>query len=192
VLFEGLFAHVSLIQSIDLYYGGRGSYTPSRFRSHETSRVGLSLLRDYYCLFLDTPRVTDNIRNMRFYFEADGNDTPLFSDEIRNLLYSYVLPVAQIQIFVPGDLDKLSNEAIKVEATLDKRSRISVITHASELLSDCYGELSDEETEQHTPDHIDRTAHPSSEDGLAERRECVTGLEITTMSGTGSCITNMI
>ncbi|RFN42121.1 hypothetical protein FIE12Z_12876 [Fusarium flagelliforme] len=86
-----------------------------------------------------------------------------------NLRTSRTLPVAQIQIFVHGDLDERSDKAIKVEATPGKRRRIKVITHAKKLLSDCYGERSNKMTDEHPTDNAQSTANSSPENNDSVR-----------------------
>ncbi|RGP66657.1 hypothetical protein FSPOR_6532 [Fusarium sporotrichioides] len=76
------------------------------------------------------------------------------------------LPLAQIQIFVPGDLDKRTDEAVRVEASPDKRDRISIITHAKDPFSGCCGEILDEEAEQRTDDNVEDNGLAVEESGF--------------------------
>ncbi|GKU03062.1 hypothetical protein FLAG1_05414 [Fusarium langsethiae] len=156
VVFENLFVHFSsLVQSIDLYCTDCGCYTEPMCRLHEHSswRMNLYHFDKYYHLFFATTGSSSKIRNSRLYFENDGS--PFFYHHIKMLLLSTSLPLAQIQIFVPGDLDKRTDESVRVEASPDKRYRISIITHAKDPFSGCCGEIPDEEAEQHTDDNVE-------------------------------------
>jgi hypothetical protein len=119
---------------------------------------------EYYRLLFGPTSTVDNVSNIRLYFE--DHQSIMFGSLIRNLLSSQTLPVAQIQIFVHGDLDERSDKAIKVEATPGKRRRIKVITHAKEFLSDCYGERSNNE---HPTDNARITADSSPENNDSVR-----------------------
>jgi hypothetical protein len=147
----------SLAQSIDLYCTQCGCYTEPICRRHEHSgsgwRISSSYFDHYYRLFLTTSSSSGNIRTLRLYFE-NSNSASVYH-RTKSLLLSYIFPVAQIQIFVPGDLDERTDQAIRIEAAPDKRNRISVIRHANSL-DDCSGEMSGEEVEQHTNGDVDR------------------------------------
>jgi hypothetical protein len=116
-------------------------------------RINMHCFDKYYHLFFATTGGSAKIRNSRLYFENDGS--PFFYHQIKMLLLSTSLPLAQIQIFVPGDLDKRTDEAVRVEASPDKRDRISIITHAKDPFSGCCGEILDEEAEQRTDDNVE-------------------------------------
>ncbi|KAL6914369.1 hypothetical protein FSHL1_012042 [Fusarium sambucinum] len=148
-VFEGLFVHFSsLAQSIDLCCTQCGCYTEHICHHHEHSgsgwRIRSSYFDHYYRLFLTTSSSSGNIRTLRLYFE--NSDSASVYHRTKSLLLSYILPVAQIQIFVPGELDERTDNAIRVEATRDQRNRISVIRHAKDL-NDCSVQMPGEEVE---------------------------------------------
>ncbi|KAJ4019048.1 hypothetical protein NW766_002748 [Fusarium irregulare] len=170
LFFETLFVHFSsLIQSMDLYCAECGCLTACR--GHELNdrpwRMDMLCQSEYYRLLFGPTSTVDKVSNMRIYFE--DHESIMFGSLIRNLLSSQTLPVAQIQIFVHGDLDERSDKAIKVEATPCKRGRIKVITHASELLSDCYGEQSNRMTDETPTDNVQSMADSSPENNESIR-----------------------
>jgi hypothetical protein len=154
---------------MDLYYVECGCLRACR--GHELNdrpwRMDMLCQSEYYRLLFGPTSTVDNVSNIRLYFE--DHQSIMFGSLIRNLLSSQTLPVAQIQIFVHGDLDERSDKAIKVEATPGKRRRIKVITHAKELLSDCYGERSNKMTDEHPTDNAQNTANSSPENNDSVR-----------------------
>lgn len=92
---------------------------------------------------------TANIRNLRLYFASDNSLR--FSHRIATLLWPRSSHNAQIHVFVPDELGERGDEAIRIEATPDRRARISVTTQAEKLFSDCYGEFSDQEPRRRHP-----------------------------------------
>ncbi|WXC66790.1 hypothetical protein SNK03_012568 [Fusarium graminearum] len=170
-LFESLFVHFSsLIQSVDLYCTDCGCFGENlcRRQCHSDRRWRMNTCKfdSYYQLFLNSTSSSAKIRTLRLYFEND--DSSSFHHRIKALVFSSIQPDAQIQIFVPGEFDKRADETIKLEAPPTKRDRVTVITHAKDLISGCRREMSDEEAEQHADGNVGRAVDSNpGDEGLA-------------------------
>ncbi|KAM0473336.1 hypothetical protein ACHAP7_008296 [Fusarium lateritium] len=97
----------------------------------------------YFDMIWSDKDLAASARRVRLYFEKEETGDFYVAFHIRTLLRSDVVPSAQIQVFLQGNSNSMIDESVKLTSTPDKRRRITVT--ANTKVSECYGEVSDED-----------------------------------------------